>query len=196
MIAALDVVAGEYAGDIQPYAGELDEKKLREALEALQSRFPLYLVSYGSGTNTRETQISPEPGAPWIVRHDCNFVVICADNDARGEAEQRRGPVGVYKMIDDAHVALEGRHLFALLGEEPDAERVLLNPGEFLATDVEHIAHFADVTAYAVPFSTYFRYLTPDRRDPLTEIGDVEFEINLLNSPRVGRGNAPGVIVR
>ncbi|OLE54587.1 MAG: hypothetical protein AUG51_07325 [Acidobacteria bacterium 13_1_20CM_3_53_8] len=197
MIAALAEQAAEYSGDIAPYAGEFgDEKKLREAIDSLTPRFPLFLVGYGSGHDKRETQLFPEHGSPWVKRHDCTFIVILADNDARGEEQQRRGATGIYRMIDDVHAALEGRQFVALIGEGEEQERVILNPGEFIATDVEHIVHFADMTAYAVPFETYFRYLTPDRREPGLDIEAIQFEIDLTNRHRVIPGDAPGVHVR
>lgn len=192
MVAALDAVAGEYAGDIAPYGGEFENpKELQDALAALSPRFPLFLVGYGVGDDFEETATSPEPGSPVWVRHECNFVVMAASDDARGEHEQRQG---VYKMLADARKALSHRQIAKVIeGEtEEETETIILNPGEFIPQRNEFIAHFENVTAYAVPFKTYFRYLTPDRRALATEINQIVFTIDPLNNPR-GKGGLPGV---
>jgi phage gp37-like protein len=192
MLAAITAVAGEYAGEIEPYGGELDAGKLADALEAISPRFPLFLASYTEGTDNYETARSPEPGSPWWIRHDCSFVVICADNDARGEREQRRGTAGVYRMISDVHRALSFRQFEIIVEGEP--ERVLLNAGELIPAGIEHIAHLPEQTAYAVPFTAYFRYLSPDRRDASQEINSIIFTLDPTNSRR-GKGSLPGVKV-
>jgi hypothetical protein len=188
-IAALETLVPVTA-EIAPYGGELDAGKVTEIVEKISPRFPLYLVSYAGGTDTRENQVSPVPGSPWFMRHDFDFVVVVADADARGEDAQR---AGAYSMIGLTHRALAFRQLVAVLnaGEE-DEERVLLNSGELIPTDVEHVMHLPDATVYAVPFKGYFKYLSPDRSDPAQEINSIEFEIHLLTSRRNVSG-APGV---
>jgi phage gp37-like protein len=189
VVAALQAKVGEYAGDISLYSGELDEApKLRDALAALANRFPLFLVTYTEGKSTRETQIAPGQGAPWSVRHDCTFLVIVADDDARGEDKRRRG---AYNMASEVLAALESRQ-FVYVTEEN--EKIVLTPGEFISSGIEHIASYPDVTAYAVPFQTYFKYLTPDRRPQAQAIDSIVFEFNPLNQHRDAPG-APGVTV-
>lgn len=189
VVAALQAAVGDYAGDINTYSGELDESaKLRESLSALSPRFPVFLVTYTQGKSTRETQIEPGQGAPWSVRHNCTYLVIVADDNARGEEERRRG---AYNMASDVLDALENRQ-FVYITEE--GEKIMLTPGEFVSPGVEHIASYPDVTAYTVPFTTYFKYLTPDRRPQAQAIDKIIFEFNPLNDHRDALG-APGVNV-
>lgn len=190
VIAALEGKAGGYARDIALYSGELDSAaQLRDALVALEARFPLFLVTYTEGKSERQTQLAPGIDAPWSVRHNCTFLVICVDDNARGETERRRG---AYGMASDALAALENRQ-FVYVEEEQDI-RIVLTPGEFISTGIEHIASYSDVTAYAVPFETYFYYLTPDWRAAESPVEQIVFEVNPLNSPRRGTG-LPGVSV-
>jgi phage gp37-like protein len=190
-IEALKNLAPETA-DVAAYGGELDAGKVEQIIEKIAPRFPLYLVSYAGGKDTRETQVSPVPGSPWFMRHDFDFVVVVADADARGEDTQR---AGAYSMIGLTHRALAFRQLVAVLNEgEEDEERVVLNSGELIPTDVEHVMHLPDATVYAVPFTGYFKYLSPDRSDPAQEINSIEFEIDLITSARTPDG-APGVNV-
>ncbi len=188
-IAALKVAAGKYAGDITAYGGELDKKDLKTALAELALRFPLFLVSYVEGDDTHENPISPAPGAPWVVRHDCSFIVILVDDNARGEEERRRGAGGIYRMLSDTDEALSHRQFAVVI----EGETVILNPGEFIPVGIEHLAHLPDQTAYARTFSAYFKYLTPDRRDEEKAIQTIEFGIDLTAASRRTEGNLPGV---
>jgi phage gp37-like protein len=195
VVAVLKTAVGSYA-DVDTYSGELDNgPKLREALNALSPRFPIFLVTYTEGKSTRETQIEPGEGAPWSVRHDCVFLVIVADDDARGETERRRGAAGgtrgAYNMASDVLGALENRQ-FAYVPES--GAKIILTPGEFVSTGIEHIASYPEVTAYAVPFQTYFTYLTPDRRRPAQPIDSIIFDLNPLDEHPRALG-APGVTV-
>lgn len=188
-IKALEAVVPD-TSDIAPYGGELDAGKVEQIIEKIAPRFPLYLVSYAGGHDVRESRVSPDPGAPWIVRHEFDFVVVVADADARGEDVQR---VGAYAMIGIVHQALSDRQFVAVLNEgEEDEERVLLNAGELIPTDVEHVMHLPDATVYSVPFTGYFKYLSPDRRDAGQPINTIVFEIGLMRPARPGIG-APGV---
>lgn len=176
--------------DIATYGGELDAGKVEQIIEKIAPRFPLYLVSYVGGKDILESQVAPVPGSPWFIRHEFDFIVVVADADARGEDAQRGG---AYSMIGLAHRALSFRQLVAVLNEgEENEARVVLNAGELIPTDVEHVMHLPDATVYAVPFTGYFRYLSPDRSDPAQEINSIEFEINLSSSARPSR-EAPGV---
>lgn len=191
-IAAVKALAPETA-DVSPYGGELDAAKVAEAVDRIAPRFPLFLLSYAGGKDTYETQTSPVPGAPWSVRHDFDFIVIVADADARGEDAQR---AGAYGMIGLVHRALSFRQFVAVINEgEETEERVLLNSGELIPTDVEHVMHLPDATVYSVPFSGYFKYLTPDRSDSEQEIDSIEFEISVTNPARPAVTGAPGVML-
>lgn len=208
VVAALQAKVGKdaengYAGDIAPYSGELDDtKKLREALSALHARFPLFLVSYTDGVSTRQTQIAPGVGAPWEVRHDCTVLALVIADDARGETDRRKG---AYDMASDVLAALENRQFaYVYLDDDDNEQKIMLTPGEFISTGIEHVASFGDVTAYAVPFETWFKYLSPDRRDPATPLEEVVFAFHPLDSsgehiepgPGVGSIESPGVHVK
>lgn len=195
-IAVLNTAVGEYAGDIDLYSGELDDpKKLREALDELSPRYPLFLATYIEGLNTWETQTAPGVGSPWSVRHDCKLMVLVIDKDPRGETERRRGASagtrGAYGMASDVLEALENRQLRYVTESD---EKILLTHGVLVSTGIEHIISYEDVTAYAVTFETYFKYLTPDRREPAQEIDSIIFDFNPLNNHRDTVG-APGVNV-
>jgi hypothetical protein len=193
-IEALKTVVGTYAGDVIVYGGQLDAtdgKELRKALAELTPRSPLFMLSYAGGEDTWEQPVSPVPGSPWFIRHDCFFVVVVVDEDLRGEDAQR---AGIYRMIADSHRALSGRLFVAVINEgEEDEERVVLNSGEFKHTQEERIAHLSNAAAYAIPFSTYFTYMSPDRSDPAQEIDNIEFGINLTNEAHTVSHDAPGV---
>jgi hypothetical protein len=190
-VEALKAVVPETA-EIAAYGGELDAGNVRAFVDKEAGRFPLYLVSYAGGTDIREMQVSNVPGAPWVIRHEFDFVVVVADADARGEDAQRGG---AYQMIGVTHEALAFRQFVGVFNEgEEDEERVTLNAGELVPTDVEHVMHLPDATVYSVPFTGYFKYLSPDRSDPAQQIDSIEFEINLTNSRRTSSG-APGVTI-
>ncbi|MBA3242470.1 MAG: DUF1834 family protein [Acidobacteria bacterium] len=192
MIAALKEYCKEYNPDVSAYGGELDAKNLREALEHLQPRFPLYLASYGDGKDTFQTALGPEIGAPHQYRHDCSFTVICCSNNARSEGARRRGAlgdVGVWEMVEDAQTALSRMQFVVVVGEE----KFLLNQEPLNPAGVEYIAHLPEMTAYAVQFDTYFFWVTPDRREPASSVQEIEIEL----FPSTGGTNSdrPGVVL-
>jgi len=192
MIAALKLYCEDYKPDVAAYGGELDAKNLREALEHLQPRFPLFLVSYGDGKDSFQTALGPEIGAPRQYRHDCGFEVVCCSNNARGESDRRRGAlgdVGVNEMIEDTHAALDRLQFAAVVGDE----KFLLNQEPLNPVGVEYIAHMSEMTAYAVHFDTYFFWVTPDRREPASSIQEIEIEL----FPSTGGTNSdrPGVVL-
>ena len=194
IVAALKAYCAGYKPDVSTYGGELDAKNLREALSQLQSRFPLFLVSYGDGYDILLSPLGPEVGAPREYLHKCSFTVICASDNARGEQERRRGAtgdVGVYDMIEDAQTALWRMQFVAVLGE---SEKVILNPDPLDPAGVEYIAHLPELTAYAVHFETGFIYATPDRREPGSQVQEIEVEI--FPSSRGTNPALPGVVIR
>lgn len=193
--AALNAQVGEYAGDVALYNGELDQEDLEQALRDLVTRCPLFLLGYVKGKNTWEHPISPVCGAPWVVRHDFLFAVILVDDNPQGDEERRRK---VNVMVGDTLRALSNRQLYLAVeteGEEgPVIEQVLLNPGELKETDVELIASLQDLSARAVPFEGYFRYLTPDRRDEPIPVSGVELELESAGN-YTGTPGMPGIRV-
>ena len=177
MVAALVEYCAEYKPDVAPYSGELDAKQLREAIDSLTPRFPLFLVSYADGEDKLHTPTGPEIGAPRVFKHVCSFTVICCDDDARGETARRRGAhghPGVQAMIEDADAALSRMQFVVVL--EGD-ERVLLNEEPLNPAGVEHIAQLPEMTAYARHYDTYFLYGTPDRREPGAQVKEIAIAI-------------------
>lgn len=196
MVAALAAYCESYKPDVATYGGELDAKNVREALSQLESRFPLFLVSYGDGEDHLRSPLGPGVGAPREYEHRCSFTVMCCSDNARGEQERRRGDgasVGVWDMIEDAQTALWRMQFAAVIGEGETAETIILNPEPLNPAGVEYIAHLPELTAYAVHFDTHFVYATPDRREPGGQVQEIRIEI----FPSSGRysGQEPGVVV-
>ena len=176
MVAALVAYCDDYKPDVATYGGELDAKNLRDALESLSPRFPLYLVSYYDGADVLTSPLGPEKGAPREYRHDCTFSVICCHDNARGEQERRRGAtgsVGVYDMIEDADSALARMQFVAIV----EGEKILLNTEPLNPAGVQYIMELPELTAYARHYSTSFVYTTPDRRTPGAQVSEIEIEI-------------------
>ena len=182
---AITEVVQDYAGDVAFYNGELDAEDLRDALSALAPRFPLFLPGYVNGKDIWEHRTSPEIGAPWVVRHEFGFLVVCADNNPQGDSERR---LGTYRMVSDVHRALSGRQLYK--------DDVLLNGGELKQETVELIANLPDMAARAVPFAGHFRYLSPDRRPEALLMNRAEATFERLAWPDRGTGNTPGVEIQ
>ena len=193
-----------YLNEIASYAGELDEKKLKEAIDRLSPMYPLVLVAYGEGADVENPATAAVLGERRIWQHNCTFSVIAVTANARGETEQRRGSVGdvgVYTMIADVRSALTGVR-FAKRGDDqivlmtpnrplPDGD-VLLNLEPFRPVGVFHMARLEGLTAYAAQFETYFKWTEPDRRAANTPVEDLIFDVTTLNSAS-GPGQLPGV---
>lgn len=195
MVAALKEYCASYKPDVATYAGELDAKNLREALDSLTVRFPLFLVSYGDGEDKLLSPLGPEIGAPREYEHRCGFSVICCDDNARGDEARRRGAsghVGVWQMIEDAQAALLRMQFVAVIqhGGE-DNEKILLNTEPLTPTGIEHIAQVPELTAYALHFDTAIVYTTPDRRTPGGHVSQIEIEI--FPSSRGTNTSRPGI---
>lgn len=191
IVAALKEYCEGYKPDVATYSGELDAKQLREAIDSLAPRFPLFLVSYADGSDKLLSALGPEIGAPRQYKHECSFTVICCDDNARGETERRRGSgskhVGVQAMIEDADAALAHMQFVAVVGDE----KLLLNQEPFAPAGVEHIAQLPELTAYARHYDTHFTYSTPDRRAPGAAVQEIEIEI--FPSSRGTNTSRPGV---
>ena len=90
------------------YSGELDSEQLKKAIGSLTPRFPLIMVAYAQGEDTQVPITSPVFGSPIHFRHDCNFMVVCASGDSRGDKVQRRGKIGCYQMLSKVREILSG----------------------------------------------------------------------------------------
>ncbi len=172
------------------YSGELNREDVIDALKSMAPRFPLVLVSYGSGKDKRKAPTGLIDKEPIEVEHTCGFVVIVASNDLRGR-EQRK--TSAFQTIGEARQLLGGVQFEITVegaGGAPD-EDVLLNHSPLVPAAVETIVRLPDLTAYAVHFETMFHEWLPDRR---VAVGNIE-EILLGIEPSVNNddsGNPSG----
>jgi phage gp37-like protein len=177
------------------YSGELDSENLRQAIAALAPRFPLVMVAYAQGVDKQMPVTSPVFGEPIIFRHDCSFVVVCASADARGDKAQRRGaPVknqtlGCYKMIAKVRELLTGLQIKAV-SEEAE---VFLTHQPLMPTANEFIARLPQITAYAVPFDTYFKWSSKNRKEAGTQVEELLVGVESLNASSGAIQQLPGV---
>lgn len=178
------------------YSGELsDPAKVKEAIGALSPKFPLVLVSYGDGEDKQIPVVSPVLGEPIPFRHDCSFIVICASADARGDSARRRGQlvgnkrIGCYKMLSKVRETLSGLQIKAVC----EGEEVLLTYAPLMPTANEYIARLPDITAYAVPFATYFKWLSKDRSEAGIAVEEFVLDVESLNTSGDQNNNLPGV---
>lgn len=178
------------------YSGELsDPTQLKSAIGALTPQFPLVMVSYADGEDTDHTKTSPVKGESNVYRHDCTFVVICASNDSRGIEAQRRGKAGTYKMLAAVRKHLSGLIIKAIYKADENSAGVevqlTLTPLKPLAN--EFIARLPNMTAYAVPFETYFKWSTVDRTETGTAVSEIILGVESLNTSSGQSENTPGV---
>lgn len=154
-----------YAKAVETYSGELDSETIRDYLEELRGRFPLFLVCYTDGEDVKSPAIAPAFGQPRIFRHRCTFTTFVASDDARGEKARRRGArggggIGVYRMIADVRKALAGRFFRNTAEEDKD----LFNVEPMTPAGVEFVARMPEMALYAVHHETEFEWIEPDRR--------------------------------
>lgn len=177
------------------YSGELDSENLKRAMAELSPRFPLIMVSYADGEDKQIPPVSPVFGEPIHFRHDCSFVVICASADARGTNAQRRGALtgnkklGVYQMISKVRELLSGLQIKATVEETEE----LLTYEPLMPTANEFIARLPNITAYAVPFETYFKWSSIDRTQEGSAVSNLILDVESLNTPGQSVKNLPGV---
>jgi|GEM_PF-3104179 len=171
------------------YSGELEREDVIDALKREIRRFPLALVSYGSGTDKRKASTNLLFDEPIELEHRCGFVVICATNDVRSEKARRRGKI--YKMISQAQQLLGGVQFEV----EVESEKVMLNTEPFLPVAVEAVTRLPDLTAYAVHFETAFHYWLPDRRVVAGNVEEIGLNIEPTRQPEnnFGGEHLPGV---
>lgn len=177
------------------YSGELDTEQLKKAISSLTPRFPLVMVSYAEGVDTQMPSTSAVLGSPIHFRHDCTFLVVCASADARGDYAQRRGrlvgnkKVGCYKMLSKVRETLSGLRIKTVV----ENDDVLLTNQPLMPESNEFIARLPNITAYAIPFQTYFNWSTKDRSRDGTAVTEVSVGVNSLNAPSEPNNNLPGV---
>lgn len=177
------------------YSGELDSENLKKAISSLIAKFPLVLVSYTDGEDKRLATPRVK-NAPFHLRHDCSFAVMCATNDARGEKARRRGlptgaqpQLGCYQMLSKVRTLLSGVWLD---GTDENNEIVPLIHEPLLPVANEFLARMKNLTAYAVIFQTSFNYETLDRRAAGTAVSNLDISVGKQNSI-VLPPDAPGV---
>lgn len=176
------------------YSGELDSEQLKKAIGALTPRFPLVMVAYSQGEDVQSPVTSKVFGKPIHFRHDCEFLIVCASADARGDKAQRRGSLvgtkklGCYTMLAKVREVLTGLQLKTSVADE----EVLLTYQPLVPVANEFIARLPNITAYAVPFQTYFKWSSADRSVAATEINELVLGVN-KNNTTVLPDESPGV---
>lgn len=181
--------------EFSTYSGELNREDLIAALKSLAPRFPLVLVSYGSGKDRRKAATGLIDKEPIEIEHTCGFVVIVASNDMRGRQQQK---TSAFQMVGEARQLLGGVQFETIIkgaGGVPD-EDVLLNHSPLIPAAVETIVRLPDMTAYAVHFETMFHEWLPDRRVAVSLVEEVLLDVRaeIENQiPPIG-SNLPGVV--
>lgn len=174
------------------YSGELDGESLKKAISSLIPKFPLVLVSYTNGVDRRVPATARTKDAPLHFTHYCNFAVMCATNDARGERARRRGlktggapKIGCYQMLSKVRELLGGVWLDTTQDEDDlivPLARLPLTTEPLIPVANEFIVRLKNLTAYAVIFETSFNFQTPDRRTSGTPVNNLAVEVSKQNS--------------
>ncbi|HQZ81606.1 MAG TPA: DUF1834 family protein [Pyrinomonadaceae bacterium] len=192
IIAALQGMKQPPCGvrELTTYSGELDDAKALQSAIASEARvFPLVMVSYGGGHDTRSPATPSVLGKPLSYRHDCFFAVICADNDPRGERSRRRS--SVYGMLSAVRRELTGRRLVTI--DEDTDERVVLTHGVFEPDGTEYVLKLANMTAYVAVFRTWFNWSSPDRTVLGSDVAEIIVGVGDQSASPSNPGNVPGV---
>lgn len=174
--------------ELTTYSGELEDGKALQAAIASEARiFPLVMVSYGGGQDTRSPATSAVLGKPLNYRHDCFFAVVCADNNPLGEKTRRRSKA--YQMLAAVRKELTGRRLVTIDG----AEKVTLTHGVLEPDGTEYVLKLANMTAYVAIFRTWFNWSSPDRTTPGSDVAEIIVGVDSQNTSEANPGNTPGV---
>jgi hypothetical protein len=176
--------------ELTTYSGELDPDNLKKAIASRATMFPLVMISYADGEDTRLPATSSVLGKPLHYRHDCSYAVICADNNPMGERTRRRSKV--YGMIAKVRKELTGRRLTTVVGEGEDAETIQLTHEVLEPVANEYIMRLPDITAYAVIFKTFFNWSSPDRTQAGTPVSELVLGVGSNNSLGQPGSNLPG----
>jgi hypothetical protein len=89
---------------------------------------------------------------------------------------------------------LDCRQFVVQVPTEPEPKNVLLNPEPLKPTGVEYLARLPELTAYALHYDTYFKYVTPDRTTQGLLVQELIFGVD--NTYEKGESNLPGVALR
>jgi len=175
--------------EVTTYSGELDDPEMvEEAIAAEMRQFPLVMVGYGSGEDVRSPVTAPVLGRSLHYRHECTYIVVCADDNPRGERARRRSKV--YAMLAKVREELTGRRLKTVIEDE----EYLLTCDVFEPMSNEFIVRLPNITAYAVIFKTAFKWSSPDRTLPGTAVDELVLGVESNNSGVVQNPhNVPGV---
>lgn len=177
--------------EVTTYSGELDDPETVEHAIAAEARhFPLVMVGYGRGKDIRQAATSAVLGRPLHYRHECTFIVVCADDNPLGERARRRSQV--YAMIAKVRDELTGRRLKTVVEDE----EYLLTTDVIEPESNEFIVRLPNITAYAVVLKTAFAWSSPDRTSAGTDVDAIIVGVDSINSGVVQNPhNLPGVTV-
>jgi Domain of unknown function (DUF1834) len=190
MLAALKAGMPDTKATFATYSGQLDNsEELNKALGELSVSFPLVMASYAEGVDYQEPAISPVLGRPRPFRHECEFGVIVASDDARGESERRRGAYGTYPLIAGVKRVLTDLRL----SKEVDGTNYPLTTAPLEPTTNEVVLKMANITAYIVFFRTAFKWTSLDRTSAGTAVTEFVLGVDSLNTPGQNDGSKPGV---
>lgn len=179
---------------VDTYSGQLDDaKEVERAVSSKGRKFPLVMVSYADGEDTRTPGYSPVAGRPLVYRHDCFFAVICLSDDKRGEKVRRRGigeQRGIYGMLGQADRILTGVRFEKTVG----SEKFLLNVDPIEPVSIEYIP-LPNLTGYARIYATAFKWSSPDRTPEPIDVTALELDVSSLNQAGTRRTppELPGV---
>lgn len=182
------------------YSGDMDTENLKKQLASFTAAFPRVMVSYATGVDIPDPPTPRVGGRPTQLRHECNFAVIVATNDARGETARRRGApntLGAYAMIAKVRETLSGLTIRKVVNEgEENEETVTLTISPLMPMSNQYIMRIPNVTAYAIIFGTYWRWKTVDRTTEGLPVSELVLDVQSMNSLVENPGNLPGVEVR
>lgn len=154
----------------ETYSGELDNPDaLKAAMSSKARSYPLVMTSYADGVDVADPPTAAVLGRALHFRHDCTFVVIVVSTSARGENSRRRGEggtLGTHSMISQVRDALTGLRLSKMV----EGEKKLLTTEVLRPLSNEFISNMPNITAYAIPFTTSFKWSSPDRSGTGTQV--------------------------
>lgn len=178
------------------YSGDLDAESLKEALSGNAAGFPKIMISYGNGQDVQDPKISALPGKPVQYRHECWFTAIVASNDPRSEKIRRRGTPetedapavpGCFQMMELVRKKISG------LTIKNGSKMLTFEPLKPLGTH-HGFVRVPNVTAYAIIFGTYFRWISEDTTTTGVDVSELILDVESLNDhPSNYTQEIPGV---
>jgi hypothetical protein len=171
------------------YSGQLENPdELKKALGEMTPVFPLIMASYAEGFDEPEA-VSPVLGLSRPYKHMCEFGIIVASDDARGEDARRRGTFGTYPLIAFVKEVLTE----LLLTMEVEESKYQLTISPLRPTTSEVVLKMANITAYIIFFQTAFRWYSKDRQQAGVPVSEFVLQVDSLNDQGGNPGNMPGV---